>query len=67
MFRDNGIEYINTYLYMTEPKLCAKQMFDEWGPKLGLCKEENDKAVDEAYKALNRYNKSMMKKGTQSS
>jgi predicted nucleotide-binding protein (sugar kinase/HSP70/actin superfamily) len=62
MFRDNGIEYINTYLYMTEPKLCAKQMFDEWGPKLGLSKEENDKAVDEAYKALNRYNKSMMKK-----
>ena len=55
LFKENGIEYVNTYLYMTEPKLCAKQMFDEWGPKLGLSKEENDKAVDEAYKAFDRY------------
>ncbi len=25
--KDVGIEYVNTYLYMTEKKLCAKQMF----------------------------------------
>jgi predicted nucleotide-binding protein (sugar kinase/HSP70/actin superfamily) len=37
-------------------------MFDEWGPKLGLSKEENDLAVDEAYKALDRYNDTMRKK-----
>ncbi len=61
MFKDAGIEYVNTYLYMTEPKLCAKQMFDEWGPKLGLSREENDLAVDEAYKALEKFNTNMRK------
>jgi len=46
MFKERGIEYVNTYLYMTEKKLCAKQMLEEWGPKLGLSKEENDRAID---------------------
>ncbi len=59
LFKENGIEFVNTYLYMTEPKLCAKQMYDEWAPKLGLSIEENDKAVAEGYKALERYTKNM--------
>ncbi len=62
IFREFGIEYVNTYLYMTEKKLCAKQMFDEWGPKLGLSKEENDRAIDEAYKALSLFTENMRKK-----
>lgn len=65
LFKEHGIEYINTYLYMTEPKLCAKQMFDEWGPKFGLSVEENNRAIDEAYKALDRYMKNMKKKSRQ--
>lgn len=63
IFKDAGIEYINTYLYMTEPKLCAKQMLEEWGPKLGLGEEENTRAIDEAYKALDKYTVDMRKKG----
>ena len=47
---------------MTEKKLCAKQMFDEWGPKFGLSEEENNKAIDEAYKALDRFFKNMRAK-----
>ncbi len=62
MFKERGIEYVNTYLYMTEKKLCAKQMLEEWGPKLGLSKEENDKAIDEAYIALDKYMVNMRKK-----
>ncbi|MCX7878186.1 MAG: acyl-CoA dehydratase activase-related protein, partial [Ignavibacteria bacterium] len=49
-------EYVNTYLRMTEPKLCARQMFDEWKDKLGLSEEENNRAVEEAFNALERYN-----------
>ena len=62
MFAERGIEYVNTYLYMTEKKLCAKQLLDEWGPKLGLSKEENDKAVDQAYIALDKFYSNMRKK-----
>lgn len=59
LFKENGIEFVNTYLYMTEPKLCAKQMFEEWEHKLGLSREENDRAVEQGYKALDRYVKNM--------
>lgn len=62
LFKEFGIEYVNTYLYMTEPKLCAKQMFDEWGPKFGLSEEENNRAVEEAYKALNTFSNNMKRK-----
>jgi len=55
LFKEMGIEYINTYLYMTEPKLCTRQMFQEWGPKLGLSEEENNRAVKEGYKALDKF------------
>lgn len=62
LFKENGIEYINTYICMTEPKLCAKQMYDEWAPKLGLTPKENNNAIDEAYKALNKYLKNLRQK-----
>jgi predicted CoA-substrate-specific enzyme activase len=62
IFKENGIEYVNTYLYMTEPKLCTRQMFEEWAPKFGLSEEENKKAVEEGYKALNKFFTNMRKK-----
>lgn len=62
LFKEFGIEYVNTYLYMTEPKLCAKQMYDEWAPKLGLSEEENNRAVEEAYIALDKFFSNMKKK-----
>lgn len=62
IFKEFGMEYVNTYLYMTEPKLCARQMFEEWGPKFGLSEEENNKAVEEAYKALQKFFDNMKNK-----
>ena len=62
LFKEFSIEYVNTYLYMTEPKLCARQMFEEWGPKLGLSEEESNRAVEEGYKALDKFNMNMRKK-----
>lgn len=62
LFKEMGIEYVNTYLYMTEQKLCARQMFQEWGPKLGLSAEENNRAVVEGYKALDKFFTNMRKK-----
>jgi predicted CoA-substrate-specific enzyme activase len=62
LFKEHGIEYVNTYLYMTEPKLCARQMFEEWGPKLGLSEEENNRAVEEGYIALDKFFTNMRKK-----
>lgn len=62
IFKENGIEYVNTYLYMTEPKLCTRQMFEEWAPKFRLSEEENKRAVEEGYKTLNKFFSNMRKK-----
>lgn len=62
LFKEFEVEYICTYLRMSEPKLCARQMFLEWGPKLGLSEEENNRAVEEGFKALDKYIFSMKKK-----
>ncbi len=62
LFKEFGIEYVNTYLYMTETKLCARQMFEEWGHKLGLSEEENNRAVEQAYKAQQKFLENMRRK-----
>ncbi len=43
--------------------MCKKQMFDEWGPLLGLTQDENDFAVDEAFKAVQAFEDEMERKG----
>ncbi|MCI0449057.1 MAG: acyl-CoA dehydratase activase-related protein, partial [Chlorobi bacterium] len=55
LFKEHGIEYVNTYLRMTEPKLCARQMYEQWKDKLGLSEEESNRAVDEGFKAYYKF------------
>jgi predicted nucleotide-binding protein (sugar kinase/HSP70/actin superfamily) len=43
--------------------MCKKQMFDEWGPLLGVTQDENDHAVDEAFKAVQAFEDEMERKG----
>jgi predicted CoA-substrate-specific enzyme activase len=62
LFKENGIEYVNTYLRMTEPKLCARQMYEEWKDKLGLSEDESNRAVDEGFKAYYKFVDSLKKK-----
>ena len=56
LFEKMGIEYLDTFVTIDEPKLFQKQMFEEFGPKFGLSKEENRRAVEEGYKALDHFN-----------
>ncbi len=46
VFADHGIKYLNPMANMKDQKLFAQQMFQCWGPLLGLSEEENDRAVD---------------------
>ena len=50
-FAERGISYLDTAVTLNEPLMCKKQMFDEWGPLLGLTEDENDFAIDQAFKA----------------
>jgi predicted nucleotide-binding protein (sugar kinase/HSP70/actin superfamily) len=62
-FAERKISYLDTAVTMNEPLMCKKQMFDEWGPLLGLTADENDFAVDEAFKAVQAFEDEMERKG----
>jgi activator of 2-hydroxyglutaryl-CoA dehydratase/predicted nucleotide-binding protein (sugar kinase/HSP70/actin superfamily) len=62
-FAERGISYLDTAVTLNEPLMCKKQMFDEWGPLLGLTTDENDFAVDQAFKAVQAFEDEMERKG----
>ena len=63
LFRELGITFLNTFLNLAEPALAARQMFNDWKDILGLSRAENERAIEEAYRALERYNRSLKAKG----
>ncbi|HEX8112003.1 MAG TPA: acyl-CoA dehydratase activase-related protein, partial [Kofleriaceae bacterium] len=62
-FAERGISYLDTAVTLNEPLMCKKQMFDEWGPLLGLTADENDFAIDQAFKAVQAFEDEMERKG----
>jgi len=59
IFNAMGISYINPFLNMVEPKLFELQMFDTFKSILGLTRNENVRAVEAGYKALEEYRTGM--------
>jgi predicted nucleotide-binding protein (sugar kinase/HSP70/actin superfamily) len=62
-FAERGISYLDTAVTLNEPLMCKKQMFDEWGPLIGVTEDENDFAVDQAFKAVKAFEDEMERKG----
>ncbi|MDB4964116.1 MAG: CoA-substrate-specific enzyme activase [Myxococcales bacterium] len=62
-FAERGITYLDTAVTLNEPLMCKQQMFSEWGPLLGLTQDENDFAVDHAFKAVQAFEDEMERKG----
>lgn len=50
-----GVSYLRPLLKLNDRPLLARQMYDCWDPLLGLTKEENDRALDEAFSAQHRW------------
>jgi predicted nucleotide-binding protein (sugar kinase/HSP70/actin superfamily) len=59
VFKENGIQYLDPILNIHDPKLFGLQMFQTWGPVLGLSQEENDRAVEVAYQAFADFDRSL--------
>ncbi|MBK7072698.1 MAG: CoA activase [Myxococcales bacterium] len=62
-FAERGISYLDTAVTLNEPLMCKKQMFAEWGPLLGITEDENDFAIDQAFAALDEFDRLMEVKG----
>ena len=56
-FGERGITYLDTAITMTEPLMCKQQMLDEFGPLLGITRDENDFAIEQAFKALEEFDR----------
>ncbi|HEY1555198.1 MAG TPA: BadF/BadG/BcrA/BcrD ATPase family protein [Kofleriaceae bacterium] len=62
-FAERNISYLDTAVTLNEKLMCKKQMFDEFGPLLGLTADESDFAIDEGFKAVQAFEDEMEKKG----
>jgi len=62
-FAERDIEYVDTALTMNEPLMFKRQMFEEWGAKLGITEDESDYAMDQAWAALREFDDTLQTKG----
>jgi activator of 2-hydroxyglutaryl-CoA dehydratase/predicted nucleotide-binding protein (sugar kinase/HSP70/actin superfamily) len=56
LFAEMGVQYFPTFVKLAEPQLFARQMYEQFKDILGLSEEENARAVEEGYKALDYFN-----------
>ncbi|MFT5686643.1 MAG: putative nucleotide-binding protein (sugar kinase/HSP70/actin superfamily), partial [Myxococcota bacterium] len=64
-FGDAGIEYIDDSVSFTEPNLLKRRMFDVWGPRLGMTRDESDWACDQGWAAMHESDRILQDKGRQ--
>jgi predicted nucleotide-binding protein (sugar kinase/HSP70/actin superfamily) len=55
LFQENGVRFLNTYVSLDEPGRLKDQMFKEFESIFGLSRSENNRAVEEGYKALETF------------
>src|SRR6201987_4435240 len=65
VFAENNLKYIDPVLNFSNRKLFAHQMLEALQPVLGLSLEENDRAVESGFAALNDYETSIRKRARQ--
>lgn len=55
VFAQKGVKLVVPFVQMAERRLCKRQMLEYFKDVLGLSEEENSRAVDEAFKAQDRF------------
>jgi predicted CoA-substrate-specific enzyme activase len=59
VFAQHNINYLHPLVNLSDRKLFTQQMLQCWQPLLGLSEEENERAVEEGYKAWHQYENSI--------
>jgi activator of 2-hydroxyglutaryl-CoA dehydratase/predicted nucleotide-binding protein (sugar kinase/HSP70/actin superfamily) len=65
VFAEINVKYIDPILNFADKKLFAHQMFDAWKDILGLSLEENDRAIELGYQAVDNYEKKIRSQARQ--
>ncbi|MCI0343249.1 MAG: acyl-CoA dehydratase activase-related protein [Planctomycetales bacterium] len=61
VFRENGIRYLPTFVHLREPELAAREMLGDFGEILGLSAEENRRAVEQGFRALDVFSNQILR------
>ena len=59
VFAEHNVKYLDPMLNFADRKLFAHQMCKRWQPILGLSQEENERAVEVGFQALQDYEASI--------
>ncbi|MCA9700062.1 MAG: CoA activase, partial [Myxococcales bacterium] len=62
-FATRGIEYIDDPINMDAHNFLKKNLFETWGPRLGITEDESDFAVAQGFKALQAFDADVQEKG----
>ncbi len=62
-FAERGIDYIFAPVTLEEVLFLKKQMFQIWGERLQITKDESDFAVDQAFQAMKQFEREMQRRG----
>jgi predicted CoA-substrate-specific enzyme activase len=65
VFAEHNVNYVDPVLNFADRKLFAYQMLQAWQPILGLSEEENDRAIEVGYQALQAYETRIRNKARQ--
>ncbi|GIU00961.1 2-hydroxyglutaryl-CoA dehydratase [Sulfurovum sp. TSL6] len=63
LFEEKGIDYVEDALNFDNPDLLKKQLFQTWKDKLCITEDENNWAVEQAWKALDKNDAQIMQEG----
>jgi predicted CoA-substrate-specific enzyme activase len=61
LFAEKGVLYLDTFVNLSKPDLLERQMFEQFKDIFGLSPEENRKAIEEGYRALDAFNNVTMR------
>ena len=54
IFAENNVRYLDPILNLRDQHITAEQMYTTWSSLLGLSREENDRAIQQGFAALER-------------
>src|ERR1035438_1797405 len=61
LFAEKGVTYLDTFVNISKPDIFERQMYEQFRDILGLSPEENHRAIEEGYRALDVFNNVTMR------
>jgi predicted CoA-substrate-specific enzyme activase len=61
LFAEKGVQFLDTFVNLSKPDLFERQMFEQFREIFGLTPEENKRAIEAGYAALDQFNNVTMR------